>query len=72
MGQFFFLLQMAKKEKIPRKPTIKQTLVKDLRDQIKKASATLRVHKRNLNSLLGRKKTQAQKSKEILKALNNG
>ncbi len=62
---------MVKKDKAPRKPTLKQTLVKDLRDKIKTVKATLSVHTKNLKSLQGRKTTRAQRSKELLNILAN-
>jgi len=73
-GNFFAFIwpQMAKKDKTPRKPSLKQTLVKDLKDKIKTVKATLSVHTRNLKSLQGRKTTRAQRAKELLNLVNNG
>lgn len=68
---FISFFAMVKKDKAPRKPTLKQTLVKDLRDKIKTVKATLSVHTKNLKSLQGRKTTRAQRSKELLNILAN-
>ena len=62
---------MAAKDKkaICRKPTLKQTLVKDLKDKVKSAKTTLRAHEKNLKSLQGSRKTQAQRSKQLVNLL---
>lgn len=62
---------MANKDKkaVCRKPTLKQTLVKDLKDKVKAAKTALRAHEKNLKSLQGSRKTQAQRSKQLVNLL---
>jgi hypothetical protein len=62
---------MPKKDKTPRKPTLKQQLVKDLRDKVKTAKATWKLHDKNLKSLQGRRASKAQRSKAALKVLSS-
>lgn len=68
---FFSFQAMPPKDKkaVCRKPTLKQTLVKDLKDKVKAAKVTLRAHEKNLKSLQGSRKTQAQRSKQLVNLL---
>lgn len=57
------------KPKTPRKATLKATLLKDLREKIKKVKTTLREYERDKRALSGgRRKTLTHK--QIISALN--